>query len=94
MMILCNDKLSLKEEFKNYSMILVMIIIMILAMLQQERHSSLCTFCRCRSLLFHFITKNKWQLICKVCPGKVSEDEKLEPVELTKSVSFSLHLNH
>ena len=35
-MILCNDKLSLKEEFKNYSMILVMIIIMILAMLQQE----------------------------------------------------------
>lgn len=25
---------------------------------------------------------------------EVSEDEKLEPVELTKSVSFSLHLNH
>lgn len=92
MMILCNDKLSLKEEFKNYSMILV--IIMILAMLQQDRHSSWWTFCRCRSLLFHFITKNRWLLMCKVYPGEFSEDEKLEPVELTQSASFSLNLNH
>lgn len=32
--------------------------------------------------------------MCKVYPGEFSEDEKLEPVELTQSASFSLNLNH
>ena len=49
---------------------------------------------RCRSLLFHSITKNRWLLICKVYPGEFSQDQNLEPVELTKSASFSLNLNH
>lgn len=49
---------------------------------------------RRRSLLFHSITKNRWLLICKVYPGEFSQDENLEPVELTKSASFSLNLNH
>lgn len=53
--------LKLKKSWK---------LVMITIMLQQERHSSWYTFCRCPSLLFHSMTKNRWQPICKACRSR------------------------